>query len=96
MVALRNAFSDILAPGLAEVVALAYKAHPEEYSKIFKMKESKKNKETTTTIEGLGIAAVKSEGVGIEYKDLTQGYDETLTHSTYGLGFRVSREMAFA
>lgn len=93
MVALRNAFSDLLAPGLSEVVALAYKAQPEEYSKIFTMKGSKRKYETTTTVEGLGIAAVKQEGVGIEYKDLTQGYDETFTHNTYGLGFRVSREM---
>jgi len=93
MTAFRGAFSDILAPGLAEVVALAYKMYPEEYSKIFKMKGSKKKSEQTTTIEGLGVAPVLNEGAPIEFKDLTQGYDETYTHVDYGLGFRVTRNM---
>ena len=92
-VALRGAFSDILAPGLAEVIALAYKKYPEEYSKIFTVETSKRQYEKTTTIEGMGPAVVKLEGAPVSYADLTQGYDKTYTHITYGLGFRVSKEM---
>lgn len=93
MVALRNNFSDILAPGLAEVVALSYRQYPEEYSKIFNVEKSKRKYETTTTIEGMGIATQKNESKGVTYADLTQGYDKSFTHVTYGLGFRVSKEM---
>lgn len=93
MTALRGSFSDILAPGLAEVIALSYKKYPDEYTKIFNVESSKRQYEKTSTIEGLGIAVAKNEGSAVQYKDLTQGYDNTYTHTTYALGFRVSKEM---
>lgn len=93
MTALRPNFSDILAPGLAEVVALSYRQYPDEYTKIFNVENSTRQYEKTTTIEGLGIATVKDEQTGVTYGDLTQGYDKTYTHTTYGIGFKVSQEM---
>jgi len=93
MTAIRGNFSDILAPGLAEVVALSYRQHPDEYTKIFTPEGSTRQYEKTTTIEGIGIAQVKDEQVGVSYGDLTQGYDKTFTHVTYGIGFRISEEM---
>lgn len=91
--ALRSNFSDLLAPGLKGVVALSYRERPEEFSKIFKMETSDKQYEKYAQVEGLGIAPLKSESVAVTYADLTQGYSKTMTHLTYGLGFRVSREM---
>uniref|UniRef100_A0A6H1ZCM2 Putative capsid protein n=1 Tax=viral metagenome TaxID=1070528 RepID=A0A6H1ZCM2_9ZZZZ len=93
MTALRSGFSDLLAPGLSEVVAASYKQYPDEYTKIFNVETSERKYETTTTIEGLPIAPVKTEGTSVTYNDLTQGYDKNHTHITYGEGFRVSREM---
>lgn len=93
MVMLRGAFSDILAPGLADVVALAYREYPDEYTKIFDVETSKRQYEDTTQIEGIGIAQIKNEGAAVTYRDLTQGYNTRFTHVTYGLGMRVTREM---
>lgn len=93
MVALRGNFSDILAPGLAGVVALAYRQYPEEYTKIFDVETSKRQYEDTTTIEGIGMARAKAEGTLVAFEDLTQGYNNRYTHTTYALGMEISREM---
>ena len=86
------AFSDIMAPGLSDVVALAYREYPTEYTKIYTgMETSDKESEKTTTIEGLGVARQFESGESVHYADLTQGYDETFTADDFGLGFRVTR-----
>jgi hypothetical protein len=86
------AFSDIMAPGLSDVVALAYREYPTEYTKIYTdMETSDKESEKTTTIEGLGVARQFESGESVHYADLTQGYDETYTHDDFGLGFRITR-----
>jgi phage major head subunit gpT-like protein len=81
-----------MAPGLYDVIALAYKEYPDIYSKIFKVKTSSRKYEQNTGIEGLGAAAEKSEGNSVIFSDLTQGYDRTFTHKTYAIGSRITKE----
>lgn len=92
MTMLRAGFADLMAPGLFDVIALAYKQYPDEYSKIFKVKTSNRKYETATTIENIGAASEKTEGASVGYSDLTQGYDTTFTHKTFAVGARVTRE----
>jgi len=93
MVMIRPGFSDILAPGLKKVISLSFNRYPDQYSKIFNVMSSNKQTEKTSQLEGAGIAQSKDEGDSINYVDLTQGYDESFTHTTFALGLRISREM---
>ena len=92
MTMLRAGFADLMATGLFDVIALAYKQYPDEYSKIFNVKTSNRQYEKATTIEGVGAATEKNEGAPVSYSDLTQGYDTTFTHKTFAIGARISRE----
>jgi len=92
MVMNRSGFADLMAPGLYDVISLAYKQYPDEYTKIFNVKTSNRKYEQNSKIEGIGAAGEKTEGNSISYSDLTQGYDNTFTHKTYAIGARVTRE----
>jgi hypothetical protein len=92
MVMNRSGFADLMTPGLADVISMAYKTYQDEYSKIFNVKTSGKKYEQNTAIEGIGAAGEKTEGNSISYSDLTQGYDRTWTHKTFAIGSRITRE----
>lgn len=92
-VAARGAFGDLLEPGFREVLFAKFDGYPEEFSKVFNMNTSTKKREHDTKISGLGSMPEKAEGVSIDYDVPIQGYDVYYTHVTYGLGFRVTREM---
>ena len=89
---LSSGFADLMAPGLFDVMSLAYKSWPVEYSKYLKVKGSKKQYEKSSTIEGMGVAPEKNKGAAVNFDILTQGYDTTATHLTYAQGARVERE----
>jgi phage major head subunit gpT-like protein len=93
MTALRASFGDLLAPGFREIFFNRFNMNGEEYSKIVNVLSSTKQYETDSGISGFGAVPEKNESIGIDYDDPIQGYDKKYTHSTYGLGFRVSREM---
>lgn len=86
-------FSELLDPGLKKIYGDAYQDYPEQYSAIFGVENSTKNKEETLSMTGFGLVPTKAQGQGITYDDAFQGYKGTLTHSTYGMGFIVTREM---
>jgi phage major head subunit gpT-like protein len=86
-------FSELLDPGLRKIFGDQYKMHPEQYSKIFEVRTSKKSKEEVLSMSGFGAVPEKAEGSSIIYEDAQQGYKGTLTHITYGKGFTVTREM---
>lgn len=88
----RSQISDLLVPGLLDVIALQYNQYPDEYSKSFNVKTSKRKYETSTTIEGLPVAVEKNEGTSVNYDTITQGYDSTFTHLTFAIGSRITRE----
>jgi len=91
--ATRAAFGDLLEPGFREILFQVWDMYPEEYSKVFNMLKSTKKKEMDSGISGLGSMPEKVEGGNIAYDVPILGWDVTYTHVTYGLGFRVTREM---
>jgi len=86
-------FSELLYPGLKAIWGISYSDYPEEYTKIFEVKTSDKAYEKTVGLTGFGTASVKAQGGSVSYDDAYQGYTQTLTHSTYGIGFIVTSEM---
>ena len=93
MSTLRGNFGDLLAPGIRKIIFGKYAEKPEEFSKIFNVGTSKRQYEQDTQVSGFGHVPIKPEGVATAYDDPAQGYKTTYTHVSYGLGFRISREM---
>lgn len=90
---LASAFSDLLAPGFKKIYFDGFKMYPEEYSSVFNVMDSKRNYEKVSQIAGFPTMAEKTAGGSITYEDMIQGYDKTLTHVTYAIGFRISQEL---
>lgn len=86
-------FSRLLAPGLRKVFFQNWKQFPEEYSQIANVEESKRAYEEELTTAGLGRFQRKLETKPIVYDNPMQGNVKRYTHVTFGLGFRVTREM---
>lgn len=93
MTALRANFGDLLAPGFREIFFQNFNAYPLEYTRIFNINTSERQYEDDSSVSGFGVVPEKDEGSGITYDDPIQGYNVRYTHRTYGLGFRVTREM---
>jgi phage major head subunit gpT-like protein len=93
-VALRANFGDLLAPGFRMIFDKdMFGGYPPEYTSIFNIVSSSRQYEDDSSISGLGTIPEKEEGVGITYDSPIQGYNKRYTHKTYGMGFRVTREM---
>ena len=93
MTAIRANFGDQLAPGFREIFFDKYNSYPNEYTGIVNVHSSKRQYEDDSSVSGFGLVPQKNESSGITYDDPIQGYDKRYAHVTYGLGFRVSREM---
>ena len=93
MPSLRANFGDLLAPGFRIIHDEQFKRYPTEYTEIFNVTDSDRQYEDDSSISGFGFVPEKTEGTGITYDDPIQGYDKRYTHKTYGLGFRVTKEM---
>jgi len=86
-------FSKLLAPGLRKVFQDKFKDWEEEYSKVMNVDSSKRAFEEEYTVAGLGRFERKTQGKPITYDDPLPGYYKKYTHLSWGLGFRVTREM---
>lgn len=93
MPSLRANFGDLLAPGFRMIFDQKFNEYPAEYPAIFNVLTSERQYEDDSSISGFGFVPEKTEGTGITYDDPIQGYDKRYTHKTYGLGFRVTKEM---
>src|SRR3990167_4284951 len=93
MTAARASFADLLKPGFHDIFMERYKKYPPEYPKIANELTSKQQYEDDSYVSGFGTAPEKVEGVSVTFDDPYQGYDKRYTHTTFGLGFRVTREM---
>jgi len=85
-------YARALQEGVHTWYQMAREEHPEEYSKIFEMKKSRKAFEEIVGQTGLGMAAVKSEGSSVAYAGSQQGFLSRFTHLTFGLGYIVTLE----
>lgn len=86
-------FAALLEPGLRKIYGDAYKDYPEEYTNVFMVDGSTKSFEQDHGITTLGLVPEKTQGRSVDYDDPLDGYTKTYTHVTYGLGFKVTREM---
>lgn len=93
MPSIRANFGDLLAPGFRVIYDEEFNRYSPEYPAIFNVLSSERQYEQDSSISGLGFVPEKEEGVSITYDDPIQGFDKTYTHKTYGLGFRVTKEM---
>lgn len=86
-------FASLLWPGLRVVYGDTYKQYPEEYSKVYNINKSTKAYEKDQGITGLGLVPEKDQGGSVDYDEFYEGYEKTYLNVTYGLGFKVTREM---
>jgi len=89
----RGAFSNALAPGFKKVLFETYKERPNEGGKITNRDTSNRAYEETFPVAGFGTLLNKVEGGSVTYQDAMQGTAKRFTWSTFGLGFRITREM---
>lgn len=86
-------FGALLAPGLRQIWGDKYNEYPEEYSKFCNVVTSNRNYEEDHSITSLGLVPIKDQGAGVKYDTIYDGITKRYTHTSYGLGFTVTREM---
>jgi hypothetical protein len=87
-------FSNLLAPGLRKIWMDDFKGYPKEFDKIFNINSSTRNYEDDYEMTMLGGSfPAKPEGESIQYVDPKAGNTKRYTHSSFGMGFRVTEEM---
>lgn len=88
-----GAGSKLIAPGIRKVLFQGYNERTKEYEAIFNTSTSTRTYEEDVEFVGLGVMAEKAQGNPIIYADPTQGGTKRYTHTSFGGGYRVTREM---
>lgn len=87
-----SSFSKDLWPGVRAWYGKKYNEYPVEFLDIFTKYTSDMAFEEEVGISGMGLAQMKTEGSGIAYDEMRQGFTTRYTHATYALGFMITRE----
>lgn len=93
MATITGNFGEILEPGLKDIWGVLPSTYQEEYNKIFTVKNSKKQTEHTLNLAGFGTMPSKAQGSGVTYAEPLQGFKHSVSHTTFALGFIVTKEM---
>jgi len=88
-----GSFAKMLWPGINAIYGKSYGEYSPEWQEIFDKYTSIKAFEEDVGVTGFGLAQVVTEGAGIPFDDMEQGFTSRYTHVTYGLGFIVTRNM---
>ena len=83
---------DALDANLNEMYQDGTKGWPEEYSKIFNVRDSDKQSEKDSYVSGFGLMPAKNEGVAATYDTILTGISKTYLHVTYALGYEITEE----
>jgi hypothetical protein len=86
-------FADMINPAVTEATFEEFNRRPHIFSRIFNEQNSDRNSEIFSQLIGFSSAPEKPEGTAVVYEAAVQGYDKTLTHTSYGKGFRITKEM---
>lgn len=86
-------FAELLAPGLFDIYFNEIDAQPNQWLGILNVETSERAYEEDLKIAGLGNMQPKPEGQNVTFDDPIKGGSVRYTHSSFGLGFRVTREM---
>lgn len=88
-------FSDLLAPGLRKIFFDKYAELPTEYDKIANVSaENNRAYLDDYNMAGFGQWSSKPEGDATTYNEATPGNTVRYTFAPWGLGYRITREMA--
>lgn len=94
---IRTQFPDLfltsMLPALDEVIFNKYDRFPPQYTRIFRVLDSKRSIEQTSEITGLGTFVSIPEGDKMRYDQAIPGFSKTYTHDQFGLGFKMTRIM---
>jgi hypothetical protein len=93
MVTSTGGFSQLLAPGLYDVMYNEIDQQPNQWLGVLNTLSSQRAYEEDLKVAGLGSMVSKPEGNDTSFDDPIQGSTVRYTHASYGLGFRITREM---
>lgn len=93
MATTRGQFSQLLAPGLQNILFEWLPEHPEEYSQFLHVETADSAYTEDQLIAGLGMARIKPETQQITYDDPIQGGTKRYLHIVYALGWQITMEM---
>jgi hypothetical protein len=93
MASTTGGFASLLAPGLFDVLFNEIDHQPNQWVPVFNVYDSERQYEEELKVAGLGAMVSKPEGTNTTFDDPLIGNKVRYTHSSYGLGFRVTREM---
>jgi hypothetical protein len=88
-----GSFAKDLWPGVESWYGTKYAEYPVEWTDVFESRNSTKAFEEIVGMRGFGLAPIKTEGAAITYEDTGQAFIDRFTHSTFALGFTITREM---
>ena len=86
-------FANLLAPGLNDVMFNEIDLQPNQWLGVMNTRDSQRSYEEDLQVTGLGGMVSKPEGTTTTFDDPIEGNTVRYTHASYGLGFRVTREM---
>jgi len=86
-------FAQAIWPGINTFYGDEYKQHGEEHKQIFSIEKSSKHHEEDVLYSGFGLMGAKNEGSAVSYDSARQGFTTRYTHTDYGLGFVITRNM---
>lgn len=89
----RSNFQVLLEPRLRKVFFDAYSEKPEQFSKVYNVKDSKKAKESDYHVAELGMWPEKDPQGSTSYEDIQPGLEVNYIHKTFSKGCRVTEEM---
>lgn len=89
----RGMFSQLLAPGLLQILFQELEQWDEEYSSYLRVGTTKNAYEEDQIIAGLGAIVPKPEGAPITYSDPIQGGSKRYVPDGFALGWQITREM---
>lgn len=88
-----STFGKLLEPGLRKVFFETYDELPEQFTQVFKIKTSKKAKETDYGLSSFDVWAKRATGLdNVTYGKIDPGLERTYTHEEFTGGFMVERK----
>jgi len=95
MTQVRGDFAQLMVPGLKKIYLDAdeYEQREKQYPMLFNVKSSDSEFEQELEMAGVGPLQEKPENSSTVYNDMIQGGSRRVTHLTYSLGIRTSKEL---
>src|SRR5512133_823783 len=86
-------FAKAMLPGVAQWFGIDYTEFPKYTERMFDVVKSEKLYEELVSAGGLGLLREKTEGNGISYDSIQQGYVTRVYNKTYALGLQFTQEV---